>query len=219
MKILKKILVLVLVLMTLSGAAVSAADANVTYSGNAGKFIFAPGSRYSLTDLFPNFKEVMPGATLTQKITVRSDADDHVKVRIYIRSRGATEEEYVPFLNELFLTVQKATDTPMFEASPDRLAGLARWKYIGTLYSGGEAELNVTLEVPTTLDDRYQDQYGEILWEFLVEELPVSPDDPVPKTGDTNDPTLWIVLTAASAAGICVLLIVYGRKKKKRVEN
>ena len=50
---------------------VYAANGKVTYNKNAGEFIFKPGSDHSLTDLFPNFKDVMPGVTLTKKITVK----------------------------------------------------------------------------------------------------------------------------------------------------
>ena len=90
----KKIIALLftVVLLLSSTVTVFAADGKVTYSGNAGNFVFEPGSEHSLTDLFPNFKGVMPGDTLTQKITVKNDADNKVKVKIYIRSLGAHED-------------------------------------------------------------------------------------------------------------------------------
>ena len=80
----KKILPLLLtfVLLLSSTVTVFAADGKVTYSGNAGSFVFEPGSDHSLTDLFPNFKGVMPGDTLTQMITVKNDADNKGKVKI-----------------------------------------------------------------------------------------------------------------------------------------
>ena len=72
----------------------AAEDGKVTYSGNAGQFIFEPGGLDSPTDLFPNFKGVMPGDTLTQKITVRNDADNKVKVKVYMRNFGEKKRRY-----------------------------------------------------------------------------------------------------------------------------
>lgn len=210
-------LCLLLIVCILSVPA-GAAKANVTYSGNAGEFIFAPGSEYSPTDLFPNFKDVMPGDTLTQRITVNNDADKKVKVKIYLRSLGATDESYVEFLNQLHLTVQKAEDTPMFDAAADKTDGLTDWVCLGTLYSGGKVDLNVKLDVPTSLDNLFQEKYGEIEWQFMVEELPVSPDDPhPPKTGDDSHLWLWIILAAAAAT----VIVITGkdRKSEKRVER
>ena len=91
-----------------------AEDANVTYSGDAGEFVFAPGSDYSPTDLFPNFKDVMPGDSISQQITVKNNASKKVKVEIYMRALGAHEDGISPdFLSQMHLRVEKAEDNAM----------------------------------------------------------------------------------------------------------
>ena len=199
---------------------VYAADGKVTYSGNAGKFVFEPGSDYSLTDLFPNFKDVMPGDTLTQKITVKNNADNKVKVKIYMRSLGAHEDS-VEFLSQLGLKVQKSTDNEMaymFDAAADETAQLTDWVCLGTLYSGGEVNLDVTLSVPVELDNMFQDKIGYLDWEFMIEEFPIEPDDPKPpQTGDNSNLGLWFTLMLCSGAMLLILLV--WRKKDEKEEN
>ena len=152
---------------------VVADDANVTYTGNSGDLIFAPGSEHSPTDLFANFKNVVPGASLTQKITVSNRADNKATVKIYLRSLGSADEKYNAFLNQLTLTVTEETGSPLFEAAADKTAGLTDWVCLGTLYSGASLDLNVTLDVPTTLDNMFQKQIGKIRWQFVAEEFPI----------------------------------------------
>ena len=199
---------------------VYAADGKVTYSGNAGKFVFEPGSDYSLTDLFPNFKDVMPGDTLTQKITVKNDADNKVKVKIYMRSLGAHEDS-VEFLSQLGLKVQKSADNEMaymFDAAADETAQLTDWVCLGTLYSGGEVNLDVTLSVPEELGNLFQNRIGYLDWEFMIEEFPIEPDDPKPpQTGDNSNLGLWFTLMLCSGAMLLILLV--WRKKDEKEEN
>ena len=215
----EKLLAFALSLVLMLGALAITAfadDANVKYVGSAQKFFFSPGSEYSLTDLFPNFKDVMPGDSLTQKITVTNDISNNVKIKVYMRSYGATDEKYIEFLNQMRLTVTKAEETVMFDAPSDKTDGLTDWTYLGTLYSGGTVDLNVTLDVPVTMDNMFQKLYGEIEWEFAVEELPVSPDDPKPpKTGDDFMLWLWILLLVVSAAGVYISSRHLGGRKRR----
>ena len=207
-------LLIVCIIALSSVMPVYAADGKVTYSGDAGNFVFEPGSDHSLTDLFPNFKGVMPGDTLTQKITVKNDVSHNVKVKIYIRSLGAHEDS-AEFLSQLGLKVKTSEENEMaymFDAAADETAQLTDWVYLGTLYSGGEVNLDVTLSVPVALGNEFQNQIGYLDWEFMVEEFPAEPDDPKPpQTGDNSMIHLWIILMVTSL----LMILILARKKKK----
>ena len=219
----KKIITLLITLAVLLSSTVTvfAADGKVTYSGNAGNFVFEPGSEHSLTDLFPNFKGVMPGDTLTQKITVKNDADNKVKVKIYIRSLGAHEDS-VEFLSQLGLKVSKSEENKMaymFDAAANETAQLTDWVCLGTLYSGGEVNLDVTLNVPTSLDNEFQNKIGYLDWEFMIEEFPIEEGDPKPpQTGDNSHMGLWFALMISSLA-MLIILLVWRKKDKENEEN
>ncbi len=216
----KRILTLIvaLALLVFSVTSVSAEDGNVTYDGKAQEFIFEPGSEYSPTDLFPNFKGVMPGDSITQNIYVKNDVEKDVKVKIYMRSLGAHEDS-VEFLSQLKMTVTLLTDTNLFDAMADETAQLTEWTYLGTLYSGGEAELEVKLDVPVTVGNEYQEQVGYLDWEFRIEELPVDPDDPAPPTGDTSYITVWVVASIGVFAVVIIIVLFIVVRRKKNDEN
>ena len=199
-----------------------AADGKVTYDGNAWEFIFEPGSDYSPTDLFPDFKDVMPGDSLTQKITVRNDASNKVKVKIYIRSLGAHEDSK-EFLSQLNLRVEKSDANEMaymFDATADQTAQLTDWVCLGTLYSGGEVNLDVILDVPAELDNKYSNQIGYLDWEFMVEEFSVEDSDPKPpQTGEGSDMLIWTIGLSASGILLLILILWYIREKRNKEES
>lgn len=216
----KKYLVFFLacVLLLACVTTVYATEGNVTYSGDAGRFIFAPGSEYSPTDLFPNFKDVMPGDSITQTITVKNDASNKVKVKIYMRSKGA-QEDSADFLSKLRLRIEKSeqnTMAYMFDAAANEAAQLSKWVCLGTLYSGGKVNLNVILDVPVELDNGYQNQIGYLDWEFMIEEYEIEPTDPEPpKSGDDFQLWLWIGLMFMSLFAVIILLFARKRKLKE----
>ena len=215
MKKCKTVFALLMVLLMIAAMAAPAyADGTVTYEGPSQKFVFAPGSKHSPTDLFSEFKGVLPGDALTQQVHITNSVRNNVKIKLYMRATGAHEGSET-FLSQLNLTVQTKDDTALFHAPADQTAQLTDWVYLGTFYSGANLDLDLTLNVPLTLSNEFQDAVGYLDWQFKVEELPIEPSDPKPPaTGGTAHTALYVTLLAGSAAVIVLLIVLCKRKKQ-----
>lgn len=202
------LLLMLAVLMSLPMAAY-AAESTVTFE-NSKLVAFAPGSVYTSTDLFENFKGVMPGDVRSEIVTVQNECSGYDYIKVYMRAilhdesgnpisdkvlaelsadeRRApeTELEYMyDFLSRLSMTVYNGSSV-IYSASPDELDGLVSNVYLGTIRKGQTITLNVQLSVPLELSNEYSDRIGEVDWVFVVEAFDDAPSPtsaPTPTSG------------------------------------
>lgn len=171
-----------LLVMSLAGAAF-AATPSITFKGFSSGFDFQPGSEYTETDLFDNFKGVMPGDTLTETVTFTNSATDCDFVTLYMRAEAHDESAnplsdkvaeketaaaMTDFLSRLSMKVWNGTAL-IYEASPDETDGLTSNKLLGIFRTGETATLKVELSVPLTLGSEFANRVGEVDWVFHVE--------------------------------------------------
>ena len=214
-RILKSVFALLLAVMLVVSLPVSAlaAGGTVTYDGKAQKFIFQPGSKNSPTDLFTEFKDVMPGDKLTEQIVINNTGLFNKHIKVYMRAKGA-EAGSEAFLSQMTLTVkQSGKSTNLFKAPADETAQLTDWVLLGTVYKGGKITLDVTLDVPIEMGNEFANEVGYLDWEFKVEEVPHDPD--APKTGDTFPLVPLICVMIVSLAAIVILLITVKKRRNK----
>ena len=195
----KSISFILMLLLVMSFATTAfAADSSITFTGFSSGFEFQPGSEYTETDLFGNFKNVMPGDTVTETITFTNSAADCDFVNLYMRAeahdetdnpltysetfentdgkdqanipgqRDETVATMTEFLSKLSMKVWNGTEL-IYDASPDQLGGLKSNKFLGTFRTGETATLKVELSVPIELDNKYANRVGEVDWIFHVE--------------------------------------------------
>lgn len=229
-KILKRSFTLVLSLMLIFSLASTAfaASSTVTFEGKKEKFTFAPGSTYSKTDLFQNFKGVMPGDKLEETIVVRNRATEFKSVKIYMRAETHDNTDNImvssdptykkdavemkDFLSQLHMKVYNGS-TLLFDASPDELDGLAKNVLLGTVAKNGKLTLTVELEVPIELGNEYANRVGEVDWIFTVEGSEETGQNDPPKTGDAFQLAMLVTVMAVSAAAVVLLVVIPKRKK------
>ncbi len=238
MKKLSTILLSLILVLSLAVPAF-AATSYVEYSGH-NIFGFGPGSEYTATDLFDNFKNVMPGDVRTETITVSNTADCCDFIKVYMRavahneqtnplSQKVSEAESVvsmsDFLSQLSMRVWNG-DELIYEASPDELDGLKNNVYLGTLRRNQSLELRVELVIPADLGNEYSYRVGEVDWVFVIEEFDDPVPDPVPdpipepepnipQTRDHSSSLVYVTLMGISLYGCIVLLLIKYRKESR----
>lgn len=179
------------------------------------------------TDLFDNFKNIMPGDFLTDDIEIKNTTP-YSTVNIYLRvnphdeqtnplSPEVAEHETIAsmtdFLSHLSLNVYNNNEL-IYSASPDQTDTLSDYVFLGEFNNEDASTLHLELSIPSELNDTYAHRLGEVDWVLLTEES-TSSDTSAPDTGLFSEAPSYLLPTLIFIPiFVLISLLVYRQKKK-----
>ena len=158
-------------------------DSNVTFQYGTDEFVVLPEDK----DLFQNFKDVMPGDSRDQTLTIKNENQNEVGIWVYALPADITDFSDVDgstaehqkvlsddLVDKLTITITKqSTGEVLYDGKlvgkddPYNMQSPENALYLGQ-YSQGESEdLLLTLHVPAELDNYYDDAIAKIEWIFV----------------------------------------------------
>lgn len=200
----------------------------VDFTGEENEFVFTPET----SDLFSNFKGVMPGDSLEQQVIIRNSSD--MTVNIYLKALPV-EPEYSEFLSYFTLTVSNG-ETELSYGPANEPGGLGddegNGVLLGEFSSGSEIVLDLSLNASLEMGDEFQNAVGTVIWVFTVVEAAIPPTPspeptveptepptveptppPAPGTGDANRFDFGALLVVMGVAAGCAALFISSRKR------
>lgn len=206
MKNIKTIISLVLVMAMMSGFAIAADyghESTIILKGeNDAEFITAD-TALTETDLFDNFKKVMPGDKLQEKVTVKNEVRNYDYITLHF-ALDLHDEENQPkvdetiermhdFLSQLTMRIYDENDDHklVFESTPEKQGELIEDYYLGSLEYSEQFDFIVELEVPLEMGNEYANRIGEVDWVFTYSgrDYPEDPTTTAPTTAPTTAST------------------------------
>ena len=159
---------MMLTLLVSMSTTVFAKDINVSYEGDADKFVYIDGS----DDIFDNFANIAPGESRTQKIKLTNN--DSERMRFFLKTEAKDE---LRDADAVFIITIMRDGIELYSGTIQGLTELSTGAMEDSLMladlSKGEAtEVVMTLEVDETLTNEYQDQATNIRFVFGVDTPP-----------------------------------------------
>ena len=221
----RRISTLLMALALVLSLSVPAFASSVTFEGKSQGFALDGHNQLTATDLFGNFKNLMPGDSVSETITIQNVARDCDYIKLYIRAvphgsgnglsgEVAEIEDSVAsmqdFLSQLYMEVYQGSSR-IYSGSPDELDGFRDNVYLGQYKKNQGTTLTVTLNVPVDLDNEYSFRAGEVDWVFTVECYDES--GKLIQTGQNNWPIA--VLLSLGVVVMAAGVVMISRKRKR----
>ncbi len=188
----------------------------IAYDGNARQLTVtgATGSSGE-PDLFPAFKDLMPGDAREQQIEVRATG---VKSQVRVFVRAVVDHETAHMLSPITLTAAAGDASAGWLQTGTPGSVFAYPTQIATFTSDGSTVLNLQLNVPTSAGNELADANKAIRWEITAEDdgekIPARPDGSkksgllgLVATGDNTLTLLLVLLTLAIIAFVAAVIV------------
>lgn len=223
----RRISTLLMALALVLSLSVPAFASSVTFEGKSQGFALDVHNELTVTDLFGNFKDLMPGDSVYETITIQNVARDCDYIKLYIRAVAHSDGSNAPvsdrvnnleldvasmedFLSKLHMEVYQGSSL-IYSGSPDELDGFQDNVYLGQYRKNQGTTLKVTLNVPADLDNKYAFRAGEVDWVFTVECYDDS--GKLIQTGQNNWPIA--VLLSLGVVVMAAGVVMISRKRKR----
>ena len=213
----------ILCMVALAAPAHAFADAPaIAYDGNARQLtvLGATGSSGE-PDLFPAFKDLMPGDEREQQIEIRATG---VKSQVRVFVRAVVDHETAHLLSPITLTATVGDASAVWLQTGTPGSVFAHPTQVATFTGDGSTVLNLRLSVPTSVGNELADASKTIRWEITAEDdgeaIPVQPAG-TNKPGllglaATGDSTLALLLTLLTLAIIAFMAAIFLSRRNKR---
>lgn len=194
----------------------------IAYDGNACQLTVSGATGSSgESDLFPTFKDLMPGDVREQQIEVRATG---VKSQVRVFVRAVVDHETAYQLSPITLTASVGDASAGWLQTGTPGSVFAYPTQVATFTSDGSTVLNLQLNVPTSVGDEVADANKTIRWEITAEDdgktIPVQPAGSkkpglfgLAATGDNSLALLLTLLTLAIIAFMTALLLTRRDKR------
>lgn len=182
----------------------------IAYDGNARQLTVS-----GEPDLFPAFKDLMPGDVREQQIEIRATG---VKSQVRVFVRAVVDHEAAHLLSPITLTATVGDASAGWLQTGTPGSVFAYPTQVATFTSDGSTVLNLQLSVPTSVGNELADAGKAIRWEITAEDdgetIPAQPAGSkkpslfgLAATGDNSLALLLTLLTLAIIAFMAALLL------------
>ncbi len=194
----------------------------IAYDGNARQLTVSGATGSSgEPDLFPAFKDLMPGDEREQQIEIRATG---VKSQVRVFVRAVVDHETASLLSPITLTATVGDASAGWLQAGTPGSVFAYPTQVATFTSDGSTVLNLQLSVPTSMGNELADASKTIRWEITAEDdgetIPAQPAGSKKSSlfglAATGDNSLALPLALLTLAIIAFMAATFLSRRNKR---